>query len=55
MAHCFGGFGIVAIHFRSDEGYHYTQLLDDVLQRGNKEEFISMSWLDTTATDILGE
>ena len=32
MAHLFWGFDIVAIHFRSDEGYHYAQLVDDILQ-----------------------
>ena len=51
----FWGFDIVAIHFRSDEGYHYAQLVDDILQGGNKEEFSTVNWIDTTVTDTLGE
>ena len=50
----FWGFDIVAIHFRSDKGYHYAQLIDDILQGGNKEEFSTVNWLYPAATDNLG-
>ena len=50
----FWGFDIVAIHFIYDKGYHYAQLIDDILQGGNNEEFITVNWLYPATTDTSG-
>ena len=54
MVHMFWGFDLVAIHFRYNKGYHYAQLIDDILQGGNKEKFSTVNWIYTTATETLG-
>ena len=50
----FWGFDLVAIHFRYNKGYHYAQLIDDILQGGNKDNFSTFNWIYPATIETSG-